>query len=168
MFLQLLSRLRSEHAKFRLWVKTYGFSIEVMKFIKNLTEGSFAQVTGNYLAPILNEMTSSRKVETPKIIESEVAALQEEVSELLDRTSDLYLKPGTRRERSTASSVVPEIKSQLSALNSKVVTDFSAISRLFDGKIASLKLLFRASENAYSIREFHKKCDGHAGTLVVV
>lgn len=52
MFLQLLSRLRAEHAKFRLWVKTFGFSIEVMKFIKNLTEGSFSQVTGNYIAPI--------------------------------------------------------------------------------------------------------------------
>jgi hypothetical protein len=51
-------------------VKTYGFGIEVMKFIKNLTEGSFAQVSGNYLAPILAEMGSSRKVETPKIVES--------------------------------------------------------------------------------------------------
>lgn len=76
-----------------------------MKFIKNLTEGSFQQVTGNYLAPILAEMSSQRKVETPKIIESEVAALQEEVGELLDRTSDLYLKPGTRRDRPQAANI---------------------------------------------------------------
>jgi hypothetical protein len=57
------------------------------------------------LAPILAEMSSQRKVETPKIIESEVAALQEEVGELLDRTSDLYLKPGTRRDRPQAANI---------------------------------------------------------------
>ena len=49
-----------------------------------------------------------------------------------------------------------------------MVTDFAALSRLFENKISSLKLIFRASENGFSIREFHKKCDGHAGTLTVV
>jgi hypothetical protein len=66
-----------------MWIKTYGFSIEVMKFIKNITENSFTQITGNYMSPILNEMYSAKNIESPKIIESEVAALQEEVNNIL-------------------------------------------------------------------------------------
>lgn len=46
-----------------------------MKFIKNLTEGSYNLITGNYLHPILTEMYTPKKVEFPKIIESEVVAL---------------------------------------------------------------------------------------------
>lgn len=70
MFLNLISKVKSEHAKFRMWIKTYGFSIEVMKFIKNITENSFTQITGNYMSPILNEMYSAKNIESPKIIES--------------------------------------------------------------------------------------------------
>lgn len=99
MFLQLLAKIKAEHSKFRLWVKTYGYSIEVMKFIKNLTENSFTQISGNYLEPILQEMYANKKVEAPKLVESEMAAMQEEVMELLERTSELYLKPGTRKEK---------------------------------------------------------------------
>lgn len=54
-----------------------------MKFIKNITENSFTQITGNYMSPILNEMYSAKNIESPKIIESEVAALQEEVNNIL-------------------------------------------------------------------------------------
>jgi hypothetical protein len=144
MFLNLLSKIKTEHSKFKLWVKTYGFGIEVMKFIKNLTENNFTQINGNYINPILNEMYSTKKVEIPKIIESEIAALQEEINDLMERTSDLYLKPGTRREKIPfANTVAPEIKTQ--AIMSKVVSDMTSISRLFDVKIASLKLIYRAS-----------------------
>lgn len=66
-----------------MWIKTYGFSIEVMKFIKNITENSYTQINGNYMSPILNEMYSAKNIESPKIIENEVAALQEEVSNIL-------------------------------------------------------------------------------------
>lgn len=72
---------------------------------------------------------------------------------MLERTSDLYLKPGTKREKmSIATTVAPDIKSQVNVLNSRVVNDMASITRLFDAKISSLKLLFRASENGYSIR----------------
>lgn len=37
MFLSLIDKVKNEHTKFRMWIKTYGFSIEVMKFIKNVT-----------------------------------------------------------------------------------------------------------------------------------
>jgi len=68
MFLGLLTKVKAEHAKFRLWVKTYGYGIEVMKFIKNLTENNYTQVNGNYLAPVLSEMSTPRKLELPKIL----------------------------------------------------------------------------------------------------
>jgi len=45
-----------------MWIKTYGFSIEVMKFIKNVTENSYTQVSGNYMSPILNEMYSAKNI----------------------------------------------------------------------------------------------------------
>jgi hypothetical protein len=63
--------------------------------------------------------------------------------ELLERTSELYLKPGTRREKATPMS--QELKITPSSINSKIVNDFSQITRLFDSKIASAKLVFRAS-----------------------
>ena len=62
MFLSLIEKVRNEHTKFRMWIKTYGFSIEVMKFIKNVTENSFTQVSGNYMSPILNEMYSAKNI----------------------------------------------------------------------------------------------------------
>lgn len=146
MFLQVLGKVKSEHSKFKLWVKTYGFGMEVMKFIKNLTENSFTQINGNYLHPILAEMYSAKKVEIPKILENEIAALQEDITETLDRLSDIYLKPGTKREKtSIASTVDTQIKPQVNVINSKIVSDFTAIGRLFDAKIASLKLIYRAS-----------------------
>ncbi len=70
MFLHLLNKIKTEHSKFKLWIKTYGFSIEVMKFIKNLTENNYTQINGNYINPILTEMYSAKKVEIPKILEN--------------------------------------------------------------------------------------------------
>lgn len=70
MFLTLINKIKSEHAKFRIWVKTYGYSMEVMKFIKNLTENSFSQINGNYMNPIVNEILQAKRVEVPTLIES--------------------------------------------------------------------------------------------------
>lgn len=85
---------------------------------------------------------------------------------MLERTSDIYLKPGTRREKLN-STVSSESRVAALQLNSKIVNDIAAIQRLFDNKIASFKLIFRASENGFSIKEFHKKCDGQGGTLIL-
>jgi len=62
---------------------------------------------------------------------------------------------------------MPEVKIAPS-FNSKIVSDVAAIHRLFDAKVASLKLIFRASENGFSIKEFHKKCDGQSGTITLI
>lgn len=171
MFANLILRIKNEHAKFRTWVKTYGYSLDGMKFIKNLTEGSYGQLTGNYFAPIAGELLGARRVEVPTLVESEIVGLQEEIAELIDRTSDLYLKPGTKRERRAPNStpVISEVKpSPSSGFDSKIVHDVSAIHRLFETKVSSLKLLFRASEHSFSIKDFHKKCDGQAGTVTII
>lgn len=59
--------------------------------------------------------------------------------------SDIYLKPGTRKERSLNSTSISDIKPALAAFNSKIIHDIGAVHRLFDAKINSLKLVFRAS-----------------------
>ena len=55
---------------------------------------------------------------------------------------------------------------------SKVVCTFEekfAIRKFFNNKtIASFKLIYRASENEFSIQKFHQKCDGVANTLTVI
>lgn len=151
MFLDIISKVKTEHTKFRMWIKTYGFSIEVMKFIKNLTENSFIQVSGNYMSPIINEMYSTKNIEFPNIIENEVAALTEEVNDILERSSDLYLKPGSHRERLPSPSA--SLDSRLpSIISSKIVSDVAPLQHLFESKISKFKLLFRASENAFSIK----------------
>ena len=64
-------------------------------------------------------------------------------------------------------SSITEIKTSGNGFNSKIVHDVSAIHKLFENKVSSLKLIFRASENNFSIKEFHKKCDGQAGTVTI-
>lgn len=76
MFLNLIEKIQTEHLKFRTWVKSYGHSIEVMKFIKSLTEGNYTQINGNYMSPILGELLSGKKVEPPTLVESEIVGLQ--------------------------------------------------------------------------------------------
>jgi hypothetical protein len=49
LFITLLNKIRNEHSKFRYWIKTYGYSLEVMKFIKNVSEYNFESLTGSYL-----------------------------------------------------------------------------------------------------------------------
>lgn len=44
----------------------------------------------------------------------------------------------------------------------------SSINQFFDGKIKSLKLLYRASDCYFSIAEFHNKCDNVPHTLVLM
>ncbi len=68
LFIGLINKIKTEHTKFRMWVKTYGYSMEVMKFIGNITEQNYTQLTGNYFSPILNEMTTTKKIEIPKIV----------------------------------------------------------------------------------------------------
>ena len=44
----------------------------------------------------------------------------------------------------------------------------TVINSFFEQRVDDLKLLFRASENRFDIKEFHKICDGHNNTLTVL
>ena len=49
------------------------------------------------------------------------------------------------------------------------VEEKSTVRKFFNNKtIASFKLIYRASENEFSIQKFHQKCDGVANTLTVI
>lgn len=54
MFVNLIEKIKAEHTKFKIWVKTYGYGLEVMKFVKNLTERNYGQINGNYMSSIAN------------------------------------------------------------------------------------------------------------------
>lgn len=71
---------------------------------------------------------------------------------MLERASDIYLKPGSAKERVANPTAVLESKVAPLMLPSKIAKDVAVIQRLFDTKIASFKLVFRASENAFSIK----------------
>lgn len=54
LFLSALANIKAEQSKFKFWIKTYGYSLEVMKFIKNTSEFNFDNFTGQYLNPIVD------------------------------------------------------------------------------------------------------------------
>jgi hypothetical protein len=53
---------------------------------------------------------------------------------------------------------------------SNVVTnsDLDIIKGFFKKDIALLKLLYRASDNYFSVRKFHEKCNGVSNTILFV
>jgi hypothetical protein len=54
-------------------------------------------------------------------------------------------------------------------INSKILDDVQPIRNLFtDRTVTSIKLLYRASDNGFSIKEFHKQCDHIPNTLTLV
>jgi hypothetical protein len=52
-FLKALEKIQAEHEKFRIWAKTYGHSLETMKFIKVLMDRNYEQLTGDYMATMM-------------------------------------------------------------------------------------------------------------------
>lgn len=57
-FLRALQKIQAEHEKFKIWTKTYGHSLETMKFIKVLIDKNYEQLTGDYLAGMLPVITN--------------------------------------------------------------------------------------------------------------
>jgi hypothetical protein len=53
-------------------------------------------------------------------------------------------------------------------LFSKITNDIRTINSFFSDKFLSSELLYRASENGFSVSKFHEKCNGHKNTLTLV
>ena len=74
MFLRMIRNIQAEHLKFKTWVKTFGFSMEMMRFFKLINEGNFNTISGSYINPIIMELFSTDKkaLEIPKISDKEL------------------------------------------------------------------------------------------------
>ena len=51
---------------------------------------------------------------------------------------------------------------------SKITNDVQTINTLFYHKFADVRLLYRASENEFSVAKFHDKCDEVENTMTIV
>lgn len=54
MFINLLKIIHEEHQKFKTWILTYGHSIDIMKFIKNINEENYKQIDGRQMDLLMN------------------------------------------------------------------------------------------------------------------
>lgn len=54
LFAKVVQTVQNEHANFKLWVKTFGYSLEVMKFFKLFADRNFDSITGSDLNMIFN------------------------------------------------------------------------------------------------------------------
>jgi hypothetical protein len=53
-------------------------------------------------------------------------------------------------------------------LDSHIIKELGSVNQFFDGKLKSLKLLYRASDFYFSISEFHNRCDHLPHTLTLM
>jgi hypothetical protein len=97
--------------------------------------------------------------------EGEVLLLEDDILRTLDRISEIYLKTGIKKDKSSVLTHTTELKS---SLNSRILREMAPINKLFEERIDDMKLLFRASENRFDIKEFHKLCDGHTNTITII
>ena len=89
---------------------------------------------------------------------------------MMENISDFYQTNGKKVGRETSSSSVVSMPSK-SGLNvdSRITIDFSQINSFFEGhNIKKASLLYRASENNFSAKAFHKMCDNIPNTLVLI
>lgn len=54
MFVTAIEKIKEEQEKFRIWGKTFGHSLEVMKFIKLMNDQNYEEISGTLVAPVIN------------------------------------------------------------------------------------------------------------------
>lgn len=147
LFAALLGKLRHEHAKFRYWVKTYGYGLEVMKFIKNLGENNFEGLTGASLSPVFAEMANAKRMALPNISEHSTIVLQAELLQQMDKIPEIYLKLGAKKEKEPTTypnygANIPSVPSvavhvqnnepKHGEIDSRIIHDLSILSTFFE------------------------------------
>lgn len=53
MFERIIKTIQEEHLKFKTWVTTYGHSIEIMKFIKNINDQNYKFIDGKFMDMVM-------------------------------------------------------------------------------------------------------------------
>lgn len=67
------------------------------------------------------------------------------------------------------STTVSSLANDIPGFESRVTNEQDYIRSLFPKQnLKSFNLLYRASENAYSVAEFHKKCDNISDTITIL
>ena len=61
LFLAMVKRIQSEHANFKLWVRTFGYTADVMKVFKVLVDREFDSISGSDLNLIFNARFAKEK-----------------------------------------------------------------------------------------------------------
>lgn len=56
MFFNLIKTVQEEHSKFKTWITTFGHSIDIMKFIKNINDENYKFVDGKSMDMIMMEL----------------------------------------------------------------------------------------------------------------
>lgn len=76
MFYTVIRAIQDEHLKFKTWITTYGHSIEIMKFIKNMNEENYKFIDGKFMDNMMTELFGSERtlIEAPKIRDSDINA----------------------------------------------------------------------------------------------
>ena len=110
LFLKTLDKIRTEHEKFNIWTKTYGHSLEAMKFIKIIMDKDYDQITGDYMSSVMPALLSKqpKRIEYPIITESDFQNVKGEIDRILERISGLYLK-SKKVEKSTISTDLGDV-----------------------------------------------------------
>lgn len=85
---------------------------------------------------------------------------------MIERVNEVYLTNSPKNSKSTSLLITPDMIAP--KFDSKIIRQIDSVTRLFDQKISDLELLYRASEHRFEIKEFHKLCDGHENTLVLI
>lgn len=94
MFYNTIRLVQEQHIKFKTWITTYGHSIDVMKFIRNINEENYKYIDGRLMDMIMTELFSNDRgiIQVPKIRDSDVNCYFENLKYLIDSLSDIYLK----------------------------------------------------------------------------
>jgi hypothetical protein len=116
------------------------------------------------------KMQIAQKQSDPVVeqLSADFRELQKEVSTLKERIPEMQSTiTRSNNQLSYLSSVVRPLSQQPSvgSLDSQIILEFPEIFAEFRGKRFSL--LLRKSRDGYSNSEFHRRCDGHANTLIV-
>jgi hypothetical protein len=101
-----------------------------MKFIKNTSEFNFDNFNGQYLNPIIDELINAKRQQLPNVSEHEVILLEDDIVRQLEKISEIYLKPGIRKEKSSPLTQTTILKP--SPINSKIISDIASVNKLFD------------------------------------
>jgi hypothetical protein len=145
-----------------------------MNFINLLNDGSYNNISGAYAHQVISAlfMSEDRQMETNFIFD-DCLKIQKQIEQLLENAREIYISEipkGKSDKGSTFSSVssAPDIV----LIDSKIeraIQEYDFIKSLFPKQnVRRFSLLFRASENKFSVSDFHKVCDEIPHTLTII